>query len=155
MPLRKDQHNDNAAIERAEDAFSHRIARKIVSSPNLLLATYLHRLLAPHLALTLTALVHSGKIGHMHPPRAPAAAGQPRHDTGQPPRERASLPPTPQRPKPAPRAPSPSTAHTVVLEPATQASAQADADPANLPPAPQAASTSALAAFGVVAEGTA
>ena len=157
LPLRRDQHDDAAAKQRTEDAFCHRIAGEITSSPNLLLATFLQRHLAPHLSPTISALVWGGQHGPTvttpvypgagNPETGPRQPTPPAHTT----RPHPTPPPAPPTVSPPAHAP-PTTATVAPVEPAvTLATATEDRSPN----AARAASTPAPTESGVVAGGTA
>ena len=63
LPLRRDAQDDAEAKRRAEEAFCRRIAGEITTTPNLLLATFLQRVVAPHLAPRIHALVRGSSAG--------------------------------------------------------------------------------------------
>ena len=129
QPLRRDAQDDVEAKRRAEEAFCRRIAGEITTTPNLLLATFLQRVVAPHLAPRIQALVRGSSAGPAHTapqvprPTRPVSDSHPTHPVATP----TTLPP-------AASAPVSATQPT---------------------PAAPAVSTSAPAATGVVAEGTA
>ena len=157
LPLCRDQHDDDAAKLRAEEAFCHCVAGEIVSSPNLLLATFLQRQLAPHLAPTISAIVrgaqhHPTQTSPPPPPTVPAREGP-----------RSSPPPVPSTaPHTSPNTAPPSAAPPVHIPPHTVTAALAlspiapnDAALDSPIRAAKAASTSAPAESGALAEGTA
>ena len=77
LPLRRDQQDDTTAKQLAEEAFCRRIAGEIIASPNLLLATFLQRHLAPHLAQSISAFVRSGPHVRRPTARTPSPAAAP------------------------------------------------------------------------------
>ena len=163
MPLRRDQQDDDTAKQRAEDVFCHRIAGEITSSPNLLLTTFLQRQLAPHLAPTISALVRGSQTkptaATPPPPGANIPGVGPRRSPT-PTHTSATHPPPSSVPLAPPAPPTVSPPQHTSLRTATAAGAvcpapAGDASPDSSPNAAHAASTSAPAEHGVVAEGTA
>ena len=77
LPLRRDQQDDAHAKQLAEEAFCRRVASEIIASPNLLLATFLQRHLAPHLAQSISSFVRSGPLSHRPAARTPSSVAAP------------------------------------------------------------------------------
>ena len=67
LPLCRDLQDDDAAKQFAVDTFCRRIAGEIISSPNLVLATFLERNMAPQFASTISTLVRGLMPRSSHP----------------------------------------------------------------------------------------
>ena len=107
LPLRRDQQDDTEAQQRAVETFCRRIAGEIVSSPNLLLATFLQRHLAPHLAPAISALVRGSPSGlRVSPQTTPPAPVATTPCPGPPTAPSLARPPVA---RPTPAAPAAST----------------------------------------------
>ena len=132
-------------------------ASRALSTPYFLLATFLQRHLAPHLAPTISALVRAGQHGPTAATPTPPGAGNPgtgpRRPTSpvQTPQTHPTAPPTPPSASP-PADATPNTGTVVFVE---LAAPYTTAHRDSAPNAALAASTSAPAELGAVAGGTA
>ena len=108
-PLRRDQQDDAGAKQRAEIAFCKRIAAEITSTPNLMLATFLQRHLAPHLAPAISALVRDSLPGPARPTPHRSQPAAPEVDTRSTQPSSTNTCPTSSAAQPSPAAPAVST----------------------------------------------